>query len=70
MCEIFVDNNVYSGVGKDNRVSITASRGGGPPQQTRSLTVQKRNASLYPSSDRPALPVLPAQSRALVRPNC
>ncbi len=32
--------------------------------------MQKRQASLYRSSERPALPVLPAQSRFLVRPNC
>jgi hypothetical protein len=37
---------------------------------TRSTTVKKRNASLSPSLERPALPVLPAQSRHLVRPNC
>jgi hypothetical protein len=30
----------------------------------------KKNASLYPGIDRPALPVLPARSRVLVRPNC
>jgi hypothetical protein len=32
--------------------------------------MQKRPASLYPAFERPALPVLPAQSRALMRPNC
>jgi hypothetical protein len=32
--------------------------------------MRKRQASLYPSSERPALPVLPAQSRFLARPNC
>jgi hypothetical protein len=31
--------------------------------------MKKRIASLYPSRDLPALPVLPAQSRYLVRPN-
>lgn len=29
--------------------------------------MRKRKASLYPSSERPALPVLPAHSRFLVR---
>jgi hypothetical protein len=32
--------------------------------------MRKRKASLNPSSERPALPVSPAQSRSLVRPNC
>ena len=32
--------------------------------------MRKRKASLYPSSDRPALPVLPSQGRFLVKPNC
>jgi hypothetical protein len=31
--------------------------------------MKKRHASLHPFSDRPALPVRPAQSRCLVRPN-
>jgi hypothetical protein len=30
----------------------------------------KKFASLVPALDRPALPVLPAQSRSLARPNC
>ena len=34
------------------------------------LAMRKRKASLFPSSERPALPVLPAHSRFLVRPNC
>jgi hypothetical protein len=33
-------------------------------------TMRKRQASLSPASEYPALPVLPAQSRALMRPNC
>ena len=33
-------------------------------------TMRKRKASLSPASEYPALPVLPAQSRVLVRPNC
>jgi hypothetical protein len=32
--------------------------------------MRKRKASLNPSSERPALPLSPAQSRSLVRPNC
>jgi hypothetical protein len=32
--------------------------------------MKKRMASLFPVSDRPALPVLPCRSRYLVRPNC
>jgi hypothetical protein len=32
--------------------------------------MRKRNVSLQPYPDQPALPVLPAYSRALVRPNC
>jgi hypothetical protein len=32
--------------------------------------MRKRKASLYPSVERPALPVLSARSRVLVRPNC
>jgi hypothetical protein len=32
--------------------------------------MRKRKASLYPSFGRPALPVLPARSRSLARPNC
>jgi hypothetical protein len=32
--------------------------------------MKKRNASLYPAFERPALPVLPHLSRSLVRPNC
>jgi hypothetical protein len=32
--------------------------------------MRKRRASLYHSYERPALPVLPAQSRFLARPNC
>jgi len=32
--------------------------------------MQKNHVSLQPYFDRPALPVLPAQSRYLVRPNC
>ena len=30
----------------------------------------KQCASLFPALDRPALPVLPARSRFLARPNC
>jgi hypothetical protein len=32
--------------------------------------MRKRYVSLFPSSERPALPVLPARSRSLARPNC
>ncbi len=32
--------------------------------------MKKRNISLYPAFERPALPVLPRRSRCLVRPNC
>ena len=32
--------------------------------------MKKRNATFYPALERPALPVLPARSRFLVRPNC
>ena len=32
--------------------------------------MKKRNPTLHPFADRPALPVLPARSRCLVRPNC
>jgi hypothetical protein len=32
--------------------------------------MRKRQASLNPSSEGPALPILPAQSRFLVRQNC
>jgi hypothetical protein len=32
--------------------------------------MRKRKASLYPSSQRSALPLLPVHSRFLVEPNC
>jgi hypothetical protein len=32
--------------------------------------MQKKHVSLHPHFDQPALPVLPAHARALVRPNC
>jgi hypothetical protein len=32
--------------------------------------MQKRNASFYPSLERPTLPVLPVHPRYLVQPNC
>jgi hypothetical protein len=32
--------------------------------------MRKRKASLHPSAERLVLPVLPARSRVLVRPNC
>jgi hypothetical protein len=32
--------------------------------------MNKRMASLFPASERPALPVLRCRSRCLVRPNC
>jgi hypothetical protein len=32
--------------------------------------MQKKHVSLQPHFDQPALPVLPAHTRALVRPNC
>ena len=37
-----------------------------PPQEP---PMRKRRASLRPSREQPALPILPAQSRSLVRPN-
>jgi hypothetical protein len=39
-------------------------------KQPRSRPIRTKTVSLYPALDRPALPVLPAQSRCLVRPNC
>jgi hypothetical protein len=39
-------------------------------QWLRSLSMRKRHVSLFPSSERPALPVLLARSLALARPNC
>ena len=38
-----------------------------PPQE---FPMRKRHASLRPCREQPALPVLPAQSRSLMRPNC
>jgi hypothetical protein len=32
--------------------------------------MHKRDVSLSPGFERPALPVLPCRSRSLVRPNC
>jgi hypothetical protein len=40
------------------------------PAMNEGPTMRKRKASLSPASEYPALPVLPAQSRVLVRPNC
>jgi hypothetical protein len=40
------------------------------PATNEGPTMRKRKASLSPASEYPALPVLPAQSRVLVRPNC
>jgi hypothetical protein len=44
--EILVDNSVYSGVWKDNSVSITASRGVGPPTDEEPDGAQEERESL------------------------